>query len=222
MRIASEDLVTKTLLACGVAGGFGFVAVAAIAGAVRPDYDSVSLPVSMLSLGDGGWVQISNFVITGLLMIAFAIGLRRVLVSGRASVWGPILIAVNGLGLIGAGVFNVDPGRGYPPGASIEAMTTMNGYLHTAWSLVAFLSMALACLVFASRFALRSGGRAWATYSVLTAFIVLGFLAAATVTWSGDGEFGGLLQRVSIYWGRVWISLLAARTLLGLGAKPQV
>ena len=222
MRISSEDLVTKALLACGVAGGFGFVAVTAIAGAVRPNYDSVSMPVSMLSLGDGGWVQVTNFVITGLLMITFAIGLRRVLVSGRASVWGPLLIGVNGLGLIGAGVFNVDPGRGYPPGASVEAVTTMNGYLHTAWSLVAFLSMALACLVFARRFALRPGGRAWAAYSVLTAIIVLGFLAAATAVWSGDGDIGGVLQRVSIYWGRVWIGLLAVRILLGLGARPQV
>ena len=36
-------------------------------------------PKILLALGDHGWIQIANFVITGLLLIACAAGLRQVL-----------------------------------------------------------------------------------------------------------------------------------------------
>jgi hypothetical protein len=217
------DALTKWLLVCGAVSGFGFIAVVQVEGAVRPYYDPLSQPVSMLSLGVGGWIQIANFVVTGLLMLACAVGLWRALSTGRAAIWGPILIGMNGLGLIGAGAFNVDPGHGYPPKGALGVATavTWHGQLHSLTSLIAFVSMALACFVFARRFAAQPGGRLWAAYSLLTGLAVLIFLVAASVVLSGNGEFGGLLQRTSIYAGRVWIGLLAISIALKPGHEPN-
>ena len=55
-------------------GGVGFPAIMLAAGAVRDGYSALHQPGSMLSLGAGGWVQIANFIVTGLLMVACAVG----------------------------------------------------------------------------------------------------------------------------------------------------
>ena len=71
--------MTRRLLACGVVGPTVFVLVVLIEGAVRPGYDPGRVFVSMLSLGDRGWIQVANFLISGALIIAFGVGLRRVM-----------------------------------------------------------------------------------------------------------------------------------------------
>ena len=62
-----------------------------------------------------------------------------------------ILISTYGLGLVSAGVFVTDPGFGYPPGAPSGVPTTgsLHGTLHTLVSLVVFVSVSIACFVFA-------------------------------------------------------------------------
>jgi len=65
----------------------------------------------------GGWIQIANFMASGALVIAGAVRIRRVLGGKRAGSWGPLLLAIYGLGLIGAGIFRADPASGFPPGA---------------------------------------------------------------------------------------------------------
>ena len=110
-----ERRKSRWLLWCGVAGPILFVVAFTVEGAIRPNYDSARMFVSLLSLGDQGWQQITNFLISGLLIVLFAFGLRQLVRQGPASRWGPILIGAVGLGLIGAGVFVTDPASGYPP-----------------------------------------------------------------------------------------------------------
>ena len=54
----------------------------------REGFDLRRHPLSLLSLGELGWIQIGNFVVAGLLVVAFAVGLRRVLHPGRGGTWG--------------------------------------------------------------------------------------------------------------------------------------
>jgi Protein of unknown function (DUF998) len=75
---------TRTLLACGVVAGPLFVAVGLLQMLTREGFDPTRHPLSLLSLGDLGWVQITNFVLNGLLFVAAAVGMRRVLRPGRA------------------------------------------------------------------------------------------------------------------------------------------
>ncbi len=77
---------TKALLGCGVIAGPLFVVAFLIEGATRADYDPLRHPVSSLAFDDFGWMQVANFIVTGLLMLAFAIGLRLTLQPLRGSI----------------------------------------------------------------------------------------------------------------------------------------
>ena len=60
----------KFLLACGVALGPLFYVVVVAQIVTRTGFDISRHPLSLLSLGDAGWIQITNFILTGLLAIA--------------------------------------------------------------------------------------------------------------------------------------------------------
>ncbi len=98
-----QSVVTRFLIAGGAIGPLLFMIVLLIEGATRPGYSAWHNYGSSLSLGDQGWMQIANFLVCGLLILGFAIGLRQVFQTGRGSVWGPILLGVFGVSLIVAG-----------------------------------------------------------------------------------------------------------------------
>ena len=93
---------TKTLLACGVIAGPLFVVAFLVEGATRAHYDPLRHPVSSLAFGDSGWTQRASFLITGLLMLAFAIGLQHALRPLRGPIWGPLLVGTCAVGLLSA------------------------------------------------------------------------------------------------------------------------
>jgi Protein of unknown function (DUF998) len=76
---ARRAVNTKTLLVCGAIAGPLFTLAWAAEGATRANYRPLRHPVSSLELGDLGWTQRANFIVTGLLTLAFASGLRRAL-----------------------------------------------------------------------------------------------------------------------------------------------
>src|SRR5437870_11526006 len=121
-----QSVVTRFLIAGGVIGSPLFVIVLLIEGATRPGYSAWHNYVSSLSLSDQGWMQIANFLVCGLLSLCFAVGLHRVLRSGRGSIWGPLLLSLFGLGLIVAGLFVTDPSLGYPPGTHGSGPQTLH------------------------------------------------------------------------------------------------
>jgi hypothetical protein len=84
------------LLGCGVIAGPLFLVVGLAQAFTRDGFDLRRHPFSMLSLGDLGWIQISNFVVCGLLWIACAIGIRRTLHAGIARTAGPAFIGLFG------------------------------------------------------------------------------------------------------------------------------
>jgi hypothetical protein len=91
--------------------------------------------------------------------VAFAIGLRG------AGIWLPVLVAIVGVGLIGAGLFATDPVNGYPPGSS--SVKTTSGSLHGLFSLLVFFGLPVACGIAVFRFA-KARRVGWAVYSGLT------------------------------------------------------
>jgi Protein of unknown function (DUF998) len=165
---------TTRLLACGIVAGPLFLVVSLVQACTRKGFDLARHPISLLSLGDLGWLQITNFVVTGILYLACAIGLRRALQPGAGATWGPRLVGALGVGLIVAGVFVSDAGAGYPPGAPAGAppKISWHGILHEAGFLIATLGMIIGCLVFARRFA-ALGRRAWVAASIATPVAVL-------------------------------------------------
>jgi len=201
--------VTKALLACGIVAGPIYLVVGLVQAFTRPGFDITHHPLSLLSNGDLGWIQITSFVITGLLVIASAVRMRRVLHSGRGRTWGPLLVGVYGLGLIGAGIFKADPAMGFPVGTPADATAiSSNGLLHFVCGGIGFLALIAACFVFARRFATLHQ-RGWAAYSVITGVVFFaGFFGIA----SGSGNSWTLLGFwIGVVLAWAWISVLSAR-----------
>ncbi len=200
---------TSTMLAAGVAAGPLFVVVSTLQVALRDGFDLTRHPLSLLALGNHGWIQVANFVVSGLLCLACAVGMRRVLHHGRAGTWGPLLIAGYGVGLVMGGVFRADPSVGFPAGAPAGTPDTISVHaqLHGVGAMVAFLSVSVACLVLARRFAgVRQRGWAWySTVSGLLAPALVGlptqallgvrFAAAAAVTFAWLAVVAAHLRR---------------------------
>ena len=204
-----RPVAMRLLLACGAIGPLLNSVVILILGAIRPGYNALLIPDSNLELGDGGWIQITNYIVTGALLLAFAIGLRRVLRTGRGSTWGPILLGLYGLTFIGIGIFVTDPVLGYPLGAS--STTTVHGAIHILFGQLQFTSLIAACFVLARRDAALER-RGWSWYSVATGLLV----AASDVTFVLtakllDGGPTGLIERIGIIGSGIWIALLAIR-----------
>ncbi|MET7401645.1 DUF998 domain-containing protein [Dactylosporangium sp. NPDC005572] len=167
---------TTRLITCGAVAGVVFIGVSFAQAFARPGFELRRHALSALTLGGLGWVQVMNFVVTGLLAGACALGLRQALRFSRAGTAGPILVGVYGVAMIGGGIFTPDPALGWPPGApaGLPVEPSVNSVVHTVFGAMAFLSLIAAGLVFARRFA-GQGHRGWAAYSCvssLAAFIL--------------------------------------------------
>src|SRR2546421_11352022 len=113
--------VTAALLLCGAVAGPVYLVVGLAQALTRPGFDLTRHDLSLLANGDLGWIQVANLVVSGLLGVAGAVGMRRAVRSGRAALWGPPLGRVAGPGLGGAGVCLPDPAPGSPAGAPADA-----------------------------------------------------------------------------------------------------
>lgn len=210
---------TEALLWSGIAAGPLYIAVGLAQALTREGFDMRRHALSLLSNGDLGWIQIVNFLLSGALVLAGAIGVRRLLHPGRAGTWGPILLFGWALGLIGAGIFVADPGGGFPPGAETPSGgMSRDGMLHFVFGALGFYSLTAACLVFARRFA-GLGHRAWAGYS---AFTGVAFFCAFAGVASGSTAAATLLAfYTAVAWIWIWHSALSARLLRELRGRNR-
>jgi hypothetical protein len=196
----------RGLVACGALAGPLFIAVVVVQAFTRDGYDLGEHPISLLTLGDLGWIQSANLVAAGALVAAFAVGLRRALHPGRGAWWAPLLVGLFGLGLVVAGLFTPDPSLGFPPGApegTPDELST-SAMLHGVGFAVAIGGLTLACLVFARR-ELADGDRRWAAYSLVST-------AAALVLAMWPGEDGASIRYfVATIVAFVWTTAVALR-----------
>lgn len=201
--------VTKSLLGYGVIAGPVYVVVAAAQVFTREGFDPTRHAVSQLANGSLGWIQIANFLLTGAMTIAGAVGIGRALGPGRLSTWAMVLLIGYGAGLVVAGLFRADPSDGFPPGTppGLGAIS-WHGLVHFAVGGVGFACLVAAGFVVGAWFA-RSGRRGWAWFSRGTAVVfALSFLAIS----SGSGGAAALLAftaAVVLAWA--WLSAVSVK-----------
>ena len=220
---STSTTTAPKLLAAAVLAAPVFTVAAVVQAATRDGYDITRHPVSMLALGDLGWVQTTSFVATGLLSVVGAAGARRVLRGGRGSTWGPVLLALIGVGLLVAAVFRMDASDGFPLGTPAGRLTTMSGHmiLHNVGGSLSFFSMIALCFVLAARYH-AEGRRDWAASGR-----VAGVLFALGLGWAMTGGQGGALTLflgVVIAWNWIAAALLAdalSVTALSVAALPR-
>src|SRR3954468_19744678 len=92
--------IIKSLLSYGIIAGPFYVTVSLVQAFTREGFDLSRHAWSLLSNGDLGWIQITNFILPGLMVVATAVGLRRALTPGRGRVWAPLLLGAYGVSLI--------------------------------------------------------------------------------------------------------------------------
>jgi hypothetical protein len=206
-RCDRRTSITRSLLGYGVIVGPVYTVVSLAQALSRQGFDVRRHQWSLLENGDLGWIQITNFIVSGAMLLAYAAGLRRALRDGPGSRWAPPLTAVCGLCLIAAGTFTADPALGFPAGTPDGPGTiSWHGMLHFAAAGVGFVAVAASCFVLGRRQAAR-GRRGLARYSRATGLVFLGgFLCVA----SGAGNIvANLLFVGAVVALWAWVSVAA-------------
>lgn len=157
------------------------------------EYSPIREPVSALEAGPNGWVQQLNFVVFGVLTIAFAAGLHRGVRPTRLGVLGPALFAVSGIGALLGAAFPLRAdaaGVTYDPGGHVVAGMTF------------FTSSALALIVVAFRLAKDPDWRGLSRYTAAAGIVLLLANPVMAVLVVPDGsplhDWAGLAQRILV------------------------
>jgi hypothetical protein len=173
---------TRVLLIAGAVTGPLFAALATAQVLLREGFDLRRHPLSQLTTGAPGFIQVINFMVAGIGVVCLAICVHRTITVGVGRRWLAPLIAVFGVGLIASGIFVMDPENGFPIGTPVGPAPSMSwhGIAHLVAATVAFTGLAAACIVLTVRLArLRVG---WAAvFSALAAVI---FLAPVNPEWA--------------------------------------
>ena len=198
-----QTAVTRRLGAwAGVIGSLLFVGVFTIEGMLRPGYDAASMYISALSLGPRGWVQIANFMVSGLLIALFARGVAAAF--GKTAPIGMVLLTLIGLSLIASGPFVMDP-----VGASFAQMS-LHSQLHYLFGAVVFSLAPVSCFIFFRRFRQTPAWRPlrWWTLALGLVMVVgIGFLKAAALAPPSDPLHAwlGVIQRATLIPFFLWV-----------------
>jgi hypothetical membrane protein len=201
----ADDQTTRTLLRCGIAAGPVFFTVGLIQAFTIPGFDLTHHYLSQLSSGELGWIQMANFVITGLLTIAAAVGVRRALGGGTLGRVAPVFLGLFGVGLAAAGVFVADPANGFPPGTpdAIPTHQSWHSIMHGVSAIVSFVFLVAACFTLGYRFA-RQRQWGWALYSVASGVVSFGLPAV-------PNPWGGVFLFVGATIAFIWMAALSIR-----------
>jgi hypothetical protein len=203
----TPDARTRTQLAALTVAMLGWGVVSLAQAATRDGFDILRHPLSLLSTGDLGWLQITDFVVAGALAIVGARGLRSALRGTPGGVWAPRLVSAAGVGLVGAGAMVMDPGANFPVGAPADLpLVSWHAYGHMVAGTVTFVSLIAACFVLGHH-ATRTGRRGAAVVSR-----VAGLALAAGWAWAMVGGVAGTLTlAIGAITAMVWIAAVAAR-----------
>jgi hypothetical protein len=205
----ASSSATRALLTGGIVAGPIYVGVGVAEALLRPGFDLRRHELSLLANGDLGWIHVAMMVVTGLLTVAGALGLRRALTSGSGRTWGPLLVGLYGLGVAIAGLLTADPASAFPPGTpdGRAVILSWHGIGHLVAGSLGFLCLIVGCFVFTRRFQ-TEGRRRWAAYSAVTGIAFLaGFVGIASGSPSPtvNSAFG---LAVVVAWA--WVSALCA------------
>jgi hypothetical protein len=131
----------------------------------RPVADPAGAWPSGLALGPYGPVQVANFVVSGLLLAFFALGLHLGSTNGRGSPFGPALLLLAGTAMSLMG-FETDPIRRIGP-------RSLHGLIHDASFVIFILCFLAALFSLRRRFKADPRWRGHARYTLATEIIAV-------------------------------------------------
>jgi hypothetical protein len=198
--------VTRSLLGYGVIVGPIYLVAGIGQGLLRDGFSFARHPLSVLANGPGGWVQTTNFAVSGLMVLAAAIGMWRVLrPAGRATT---IALGAYGVAMLAAAGLKADPMDGFPVGTPLGPPTSISpiGLGHFAAGALGFVALGVSALL-AARVMQRRGERAMARLSLASGVaILLGFFGGFAVPALAKGSLG-IWMAVVVGW--TWLAALS-------------
>lgn len=190
-----------------------FVTVFSLEGAFRPGYEPARMYISALSLGSRGWVQIANFIVFGLLLFVFSLGVSKEIRSGKASRGGIIALYVLSLLFFVSGPFVMDSAD--TPVAQLSA----HGIIHALSGGIVFLLMPITILIFLCRIGVDQEWqpiRVWTfILFVIEALGVIAFTYVSKIPADKNVYAGwlGLFQRVALIPFMIWLFVFSVTLL---------
>ncbi len=172
-----KNKLTSYLLICGIIAPLILGTVSYILALTTPGFDLTRHANSQLVLGRYGWIQTANFILAGLLIMAFAVGARRALKGKPGGLSAPLLIATYGLfAAVIVGLHPTDPQFGFPPGTPLEYagfdQISLSAKIHGIAGMIGFSALTIATFVVARYFAwMKQLG--WLVVSILTGVATL-------------------------------------------------
>jgi len=185
----------QTALLAGGLGGVLFVLTFLLLGALAPGYDALRETISALEFTPFGLAQRINFLVFGLMLMAFALALRRELGAGRGAVLIPTFQCLSGIGVVGDAIFIHEP-------------------THLVCDLITFNSALLVLFLFAWRFSGDRRWKGWTAYSVLTALVMMAFLTAFGVA-NHVGGPAGAFEKLASLTRTTWSAVLVVELYSG-------
>jgi hypothetical protein len=202
--MTEQTLPTRALLACGAVAGPVYVLVTLAQALTRDGFDLKHHRFSWLTTGDLGWIHQSNMLLVGVLTVLLAVGVSRILRTGRGAVWAPRLLGLFGMAYILGGLLKADPVVGFPPGTTPEMVhASLQGAVQNASRGASSLLLIATSLVIAGWFAAR-GRRGWAWF--YAAALPTVFVALTAV---GRAIGGNPLALAALMTPWIWVTALA-------------
>jgi hypothetical membrane protein len=191
----------------GMIGSALFVAVFVLEDFLLPNFNWLSTAVSEHALGPYGWIQITSFIVVGLLLLAFARGVAEEFREEKSSKLGPLFMTILGACILASGPFVTDPATS----AAFSSQATWHGAVHGVLGAIAFTLMPLSCFVFYRHFRAEPKWRALASWTLVACIVII--LAIVLLKAAQQGLMNGLLglfQRIALvaYFG--WTFVFAA------------
>ncbi|GAA1058371.1 hypothetical protein GCM10017608_34040 [Agromyces luteolus] len=195
---------TRSMLGWGVVAGPFYLVVGLALALSRPGFDLSRHALSLLMLGEWGWLQRANLALAGIMTIVAAVGMIRAIRSGRGLALG-VLTSVYGGALVLSAVFAPDPMGGFPAGQA-DGTASLSGILHLLFGALGFAAVAAAAFAYAGWSRRVGAPRRAALGVVLGVVIVGGFFGGAAMATTAAGV------------GLLWLAVVAAWTWLAVAS----
>ncbi len=199
-------MVRRLGLYCGIISPLLWLGLIAVAGAMRGDFNPVTHFIS--ELGERGsstevLFRYGAFGFTGFLYVCFAAALRSTFRIGWLAAMAALLIALDGVGRMGAGVFPCDPG-------CIHA--SQDPDLHKMFATVGFCSGTLAAFVWALVCRRFAALKSLAPFSVVSGTVAL--ISLLILSWSSELSLpAGLFEHLATVALSIWLLVFASRVI---------
>lgn len=191
---------------CGILAPVLWAAAIIFCGSLRPEYNHLTQYIS--ELGERGSstefiIRYAGFVPTGLMHMAFAAFLYVVFQGRRLAAIAALLLAINGLARIGAGIFPCEVGCAGP-------RLLISQKLHSLSSGVGFLALIGAAILWGILLKRYRSLRWLSLYSVAAG--ILGLVFLLVMLWDAELRINtGLYERLSTGILSLWVFVFAVR-----------